>query len=301
MAEPEKTTRNNDVSTTTTLVDWDSADDPRKPYNWSMSKKILVTLASGASTFVVSFSSSAFAPARNVAAAQFGTSEVVMSLPVSLFLIGFVVGPLIFAPLSEIIGHAALLVIGIIGCGLFQVPFALAPNVGALLVSRFLQGALGSASLTVGTGMLAEVYDLVPRGVAVSWCACCMNSASALAPVVMSYVVADLTWRWIGWITLMLIAAVGAAAPFVLHETSPKIILLRKARRLRKETGNSSLVTKYSDDKVDFRRLVQRYLFVPISMLWTETILLILTLYMTFVWGTLYVSPRSTVIFQTHD
>lgn len=273
----------------TTFVDWDE-DDPKKPYNWPLRKKIGVTLASGTFVFVVSFSSSAFAPARAAAASQFHTSEVVMSLPVSLFITGYALGPLIWAPISEVIGHASLLVIGLVGCGLFQIPFALAPNTAALLISRFLQGALGSAILTVGTGMFAEVYSHVPRGIAVSSSACFMNCASALSPVVASWLVADLNWRWIGWVTLMLAAVVGAAGPFIIHETSPKIILLRKSRRLRKETGNQDLVTKYSDDKVDFHRLLNKYLFVPIKMLFREPVLLALTVYLTFVWGTLYLS-----------
>ena len=278
------------MSPTNTYVDWDGTDDPEKPFNWPMTKKVCVTIASGIFVFVISFSSSAFAPARAVAAAEFDTSEVVMSLPVSLYISGFATGPLFFAPLSEVIGHASILVIGLVGCAIFQIPFALARNVATLLVSRFLQGVFGSAIMSVGTGMFAEVYSPVPRGVAVSSSACLMNSASALAPVAASYIVDGLNWRWIGWITLMLAGVVGATGPFLLHETSPRIILLRKARRLRKQTGNQDYLTKYSDDKVDFGRLLQKYLLVPIKMFWTEPILVVLTVYLTFVWGMLYLS-----------
>lgn len=282
--------RNVDHASPDNYVDWDGPNDPARPINWPMYKKVLVTIASGIFVFVISFSSSAFAPARTVAAEYFHTSEIIMSLPVSLFIAGYAIGPLFFAPLSEVTGHISVLVVGLIGCAVFQIPFALASNVPALLISRFLQGASGSAILSVGTGMFAEVYEPVPRGVAVSSAACLMNSASALAPVAAGFIVQGLNWRWIGWITLILAAAVGATGPFLLHETSPKIILLRKARRLRKKTGNPDLITKYSDDKVDFRRLLQKYLLVPIKMFWTEVILVVLTVYLTFVWGMLYLS-----------
>lgn len=273
-----------------TFVDWDGPDDPEKPLNWPIFKKVLVTIASCTFIFVVAFSSSAFAPARVVAAEQFDTSEVVMSLPVSLFIVGFAVGPLFFAPLSEVIGHAAILAIGLAGCAVFQIPFALATNVPGLLISRFLEGAFGAAVMSVGTGMFAEVYEPVPRGVAVSASACLMNTGSAVAPIVGGYLVEELNWRWLGWVTLMLAGVIGTAAPFILHETSPRIILLRKARRLRKETGNLDLVTRYSDDKVDFGRLIRKYVLVPVKMFWTELILVVLTVYLTFVWGMLYLS-----------
>lgn len=272
------------------LVDWAGSDDPERPINWPMHRKLLVASASGSFVFVIAFSSSAFAPARVTTAALFGTSEVVMSLGVSLFIVGFAIGPLFFAPLSEVIGHAALLAIGLIGCAIFQIPFALATNVSTLLISRFLQGATAAAIMSVGTGMFAEVYEPVHRGVVVSCMACCMNLGSAVAPILCGFLVEKLDWRWIGWITLMLAGVVGASGPFTLRETSPRIILLRKARRLRKETGNMELRTKHADDKVDFGVLLQKYLLVPVKMFWTELILIVLTIYLTFVYGTLYLS-----------
>ncbi|ETN39064.1 uncharacterized protein HMPREF1541_05286 [Cyphellophora europaea CBS 101466] len=278
------------ISEATHFVDWEGPDDPERPINWPIYKKVLVTIASGSFVFVIAFSSSAFAPARVITAELFDTSEVVMSLGVSLFIVGFAIGPLFFAPLSEVIGHAAPLAIGLGGCAIFQIPFALATNIPVLLVSRFLQGSTAAAIMSVGTGMFAEVYEPVQRGVAVSCMACCMNLASAIAPIACSFIVQDLGWRWIGWITLIFAGAVAATGPVTLRETSPRIILLRKARRLRKKTGNSELRTKHADDKVDFGVLLQKYLLVPVKMFWTELILVVLTVYLTFVYGTLYLS-----------
>lgn len=272
------------------LVDWTGPDDPEKPINWPTHRKILVASASGSFVFAIAFSSSAFAPARIVTAEIFDTSEVIMSLGVSLFIVGFAIGPLFFAPLSEVIGHAALLATGLLGCACFQIPFALATNVPVLLISRLLQGSTAAAIMSVGTGMFAEVFEPVHRGVVVSCMACCMNLGSAVSPIVCGFIVQELGWRWIGWITLILTGVVGASAPATLRETSPRIILLRKARRLRKETGNFELRTKYADDKVDFGVLLQKYLLLPLKMFWTEVILVVLTIYLTFVYGTLYLS-----------
>jgi MFS transporter, DHA1 family, multidrug resistance protein len=279
-----------DVISDDNLVDWAGTDDPDRPINWPRRKKLLVASASGSFVFVISFASSAFAPARARTAELFDVSEVVMSLGVSLFIVGFAIGPLLFAPLSEVVGHASMLVLGLAGCAIFQIPFALAANVPTLLISRLLQGGTSAALMSVGTGMFAEVFEPVQKGVVVSCMACCMNLGSAVAPVVCGFVVQELGWRWIGWVTLILASVVGAFSPLTVRETSPRIILLRKSRRLRDKTGNLELRTKYADDKVDFGVLMQRYILVPVKMFWTELILVVLTVYLTFVYGTLYLA-----------
>ena len=73
------------------------------------------------------------------------TSEILSTLTVSIFILGFAIGPLIFSPLSEIYGRVpilnccnAFLVVWQLGC-------ALAPNIGAIIAMRFLGGIGGSA------------------------------------------------------------------------------------------------------------------------------------------------------------
>jgi len=52
-------------------------------------------------TFVTPFASSIVAPAAMVYGAEFGiTNSTILSMSVSIFLLGFAVGPLFFAPLS---------------------------------------------------------------------------------------------------------------------------------------------------------------------------------------------------------
>lgn len=285
-----ETEQKGQVSANEYWIDWSGPDDPTMPINWPSYKKRLVAVASGSFVFVIAFSSSAFAPARSVTAVEFNTSELVTSLGVSLFIVGFAIGPLVFAPLSEVVGHAIPLAISLVGCGIFQIPFALAQNTTTLLVSRLLQGCTGAAILAVGTGMFAEVYEPVMRGVVVSCMASCMNLGSAVAPLVCGFVVQGLDWRWIGWITLVLAGVVGATGFVTLHETSPRKILLRRARQARRKTGNTAFRTKHEDDKVDFRKLLQKYLLVPVKMFATEVILVVLTIYLTFVYGTLYLA-----------
>ena len=59
---------------------------------------------------------------------------------------------------------------------MFQIPVAVAQNLETLFVCRFLGGVFGAAPLTIVGGAMADLWDPVDRGVAVS------NSPSATVP-----------------------------------------------------------------------------------------------------------------------
>jgi MFS family permease len=54
-----------------------------------------------------------------------------MSLGVTLFVAGFAVGPLVFAPMAEVIDNAPPMAIALAGCAIFQIPLAIATSASA--------------------------------------------------------------------------------------------------------------------------------------------------------------------------
>ena len=86
------------------LVDWGGPGDPENPQNLPASRKWLITIATALMTFVVSFGSSVFSTVTEVTAEQFGVSNEVMILGVTLYVLGFACGPLLWAPMSEAYG-----------------------------------------------------------------------------------------------------------------------------------------------------------------------------------------------------
>jgi MFS family permease len=86
-------------------------------------------------------------------------------LPTAVFLVGYVVGPLLFSPLSETIGRKPVLfasftvfVLATLGC-------ALSPNWASLLVFRAICGLTAAAPQTVVSGVYADLFsDLRSRG-----------------------------------------------------------------------------------------------------------------------------------------
>lgn len=86
-------------------------------------------------------------------------------LPISVFLIGYVFGPLIWAPLSEHLGRRTLTYCTLTAFTIFTMACALAPNWPALLVFRLFCGVFASSPIAVVAGILADIYnDPITRG-----------------------------------------------------------------------------------------------------------------------------------------
>lgn len=97
------------------------------------------------------------------------TSEQLV-LPISLFLVGYVIGPLICGPMSEQYGRKWPLTIGYIMFLIFTMACALAPSLPALLVFRLFSGMAAAAPISIITGTYADVHDdPTKRGRAMAW------------------------------------------------------------------------------------------------------------------------------------
>jgi len=84
----------------------------------------------------------------------------------------------------------------------------------------------------------------------------------------------------------------------ILDESYAPVLLMRKARKLRFETGNYSLHAKHEEWVVTPRELAHKYLVRPFQMLYTP-ILFCIALYSSFVYGILYANLGAfPVVFQ---
>jgi MFS transporter, DHA1 family, multidrug resistance protein len=71
-------------------------------------------------------------------------------------------------------------------------------------------------------------------------------------------------------------------------ETYPPVILIAKAAELRRRTKNWGIHAKQEEIEVDMRELLERNFSRPLRMLVSEPIVLLLSIYMAFIYGLLY-------------
>lgn len=123
--------------------------DPRNPMLWAQWKKWWLVGLVSIATLAVSFASSAYTGGLSEVIVQFNTSDEVVTLGVSLFVLGFAIGPLIWAPMSELFGRQILFTATYACLTAFNAGAAGSNNIATLLILRFFAGAFGSSPLTV--------------------------------------------------------------------------------------------------------------------------------------------------------
>lgn len=272
------------------LVDWDGPNDPENPQNWPRSKKWLITMVTACLNFVVSFGSSIFSTATNVTAEEFHVSQEVMILGVTLYVLGFACGPLVWGPMSELYGRRNPFMAGMIAFVIFQIPVGVATNLQTIFICRFFAGAFGSAPLAITAGMYVDYWDAVMRGVATNAYAAAVFAGPVVGPIVGEFTVKNpnLGWRWTAWFTMIMAAFLLVIGFFVIPESFPAILMQRKASRLRQETRNWALHSKLDEDPVHTSFLLRKYGLKPMQMIAQEPILIVMTLYISLVYGILY-------------
>jgi len=146
------------------LVTW-KRDDPENPKNWSKAYKWWCTMTVAFTCFVVAFNSAVVTADIEGVSQTFDVSEEVSLLTVTLFVVGFGVGPMAFAPLSEILGRRPIYASTLLLAVVFTIPGAVAKNIGTLLVTRAIAGIAFSAPMTLVGGTLADLWKNEERGV----------------------------------------------------------------------------------------------------------------------------------------
>ena len=92
------------------IVGWDGQDDPEMPLNFPQSRKLLLLGLIASITFISPLASSIFASGVLFMDKDFhNTSTILSSFSVSIFVLGYVVGPLFLSPISEIYGRRVVL------------------------------------------------------------------------------------------------------------------------------------------------------------------------------------------------
>jgi len=143
-----------------------SNGDPENPYNWSAGKKIFILIAGIIAVINSTLGSSLPSGAINYISKDFHvTNDQQLVLPISLFLVGYVLGPIFFGPLSETYGRRIIMISSFVIFTIFTMACALAPNWHALLIFRFICGINASSAIAVVVGLYADVFgDPVIRG-----------------------------------------------------------------------------------------------------------------------------------------
>jgi multidrug resistance protein len=141
------------------------------------------------------------APGVALVMEDFQTSSTTFAtFVVSIFVLGFASGPLLLAPLSELYGRVIIYNISNLLFLVFTILCAISQSQSMLLGFRFLSGYAGGATITIGSGTIADIMPREKRGKAVSVWSVGPILGPMVGPIIGGSVAEAAGWRWMFWV-----------------------------------------------------------------------------------------------------
>jgi len=270
------------------VVDWID-NDPRNPMLFSEVKKWSITILVAIATLAVAFVSSAYTGGVDQIIMQFGASTEVVTLGVSLFVLGFAIGPLLWAPMSELWGRQLLYFVTYGALTAFNAGAAGSQNIQTLIILRFFAGAFGSSPLTNAGGVIADMFPAKQRGLAMSIFSAAPFMGPTLGPIVGGFLGETEGWRWVEGLMAIFTGALWILGALLIPETYPPVLLRKRAAALSKKTGKVYRSRPDVDSgPVTAGQAFKTALSRPWILLVREPIVLLLSIFMAIIYGTLY-------------
>ncbi|KAF2719200.1 MFS general substrate transporter [Polychaeton citri CBS 116435] len=272
-------------------VKWESEQDPQNPKSDSFAshlRKWSIVLIVSSSAFCVTCASAMYTVTYSQLQPEFGISREVATLGLSLYVVGLGIGPMFLSPLSEFYGRKPIYVVAFGMYLIWLIPCAVAQNAATMMVSRFLDGLAGSAFLSVAGGTVGDIFPKHKLSAPMMIYTASPFNGPAVAPSFSSFIVYYTSWRWVFYVLIIWAFLQLLALIFFVPETYSPVLLRRKARRLRKETGDERWIAPIEMMDRSIAKTVLSSCIRPFQLLFFEQMCLNLCLLSAILLGVLY-------------
>jgi len=201
---------------------------------------------------------------------------------------------MLLAPLSEYFGRNPVYRISWFGLVIFQIPLALAPNIGTVIVCRLIQGFFGSAPLTNTGGTVSDLWARNVSGGPMAVYGMSSTFGPPLALVISGYLAMNEGWRNLFWAYMGIFGGIWLILVFTVPETRHSIILEKKAAKIRKTLAKENIAMSsqirdaHADEARSLHTLFAITLTRPFRFLFSEPITMGAAAYNGFIYGLVY-------------
>ncbi|ENI07417.1 hypothetical protein COCC4DRAFT_131826 [Bipolaris maydis ATCC 48331] len=270
------------------IVEW-IENDPRNPMEWSSVHKWILTVCMGFATLSISLASSAYSGGIEEIRAEFRVSGEVATLGLSLFVLGFACGPLLWAPFSELYGRQPVFFGTFLAFVAFSAGAAGSQNIWTLLILRFFASGFGSSPLTNGGGVIADLFPARQRGLAMTIFTAAPTMGPVIGPIVGGFLGMTEGWRWIQGVIAIFSGVLFFVNIAVVPETYAPVLLRKRAQNLSKMTSKVYVsIADAERNRISLGEAILVGTKRPWMLLFREPIVFLLSLYAAIVYGTLY-------------
>lgn len=192
--------------------------DPWCPRSLATPRKWLIVSLASAGSFCVTCASSIYTSSYTQMDDEFGTSHIVATLGLSMFVLGIALGP-VWSPLSEFYGRRPIYLASFAAFTVFIVPCAVARNIETIVITRFFQGLSGSAFLSVSGGTVSDLFTPEKMHHPMTLFTAAPFLAPSLGPLIGGFINTNLNWRWTHYVMIIWASVMFLAIFFFVPET----------------------------------------------------------------------------------
>ena len=247
-------------------------------YSWPFYKKWTILTVIFVVQMSMNFNSSVYPNAVTPLSEHFHISEQAARVGQMIFLVAYAFGCELWAPWSESLGRWPIMQLSLFLVNIWQIPCAVAPNFGTIVVCRFL-GGLSSAGGSVTLGMTADMWEPDDQGFAVAYVVLSSVGGTTIGPLFGGMIQQWLPWQWNFWIQLIFGAATQLLHLVLVPETRSSILVDREAKRRRKSGEDPNIYgpNELIENRFEIREIL-RIWRRPFEMFLLEPIVLFLSL-----------------------
>ena len=165
-----------------------------------------------------------FAPGLPAMQRDFNShNKTLATFAMTVYVLGFSVGPLLFAPSSEIWGRSIIYKFCLAMFLIFTIACGLSSTLKMLVGFRFIAGCFGAAPVAIGGAMVYDLFRITERGGAMAIYQAGPIIGNMLGPPLGGLIIQLRGWRSVFWIVAILVSS----------RFSVKMLLFAHATRLR--------------------------------------------------------------------
>ena len=193
------------------------------------------------------------------------------------------------SPLSEVFGRRNVFSVSFALLTVFNAGAAGSKNIQTLIILRFFAGSCGSSPFGNSGGVIADIYPAAQRGIAISLYASSAFLGPSIGPIIGGFLGSGAGWRWVEGFLAAFSGVVWLGLVFFLPETYAPVLLRRRAEKLSKLQGKVYRSQLDIDrGRLPLTKILSTALSRPWVLLVREPIVLLFTIYLSIIYGTLY-------------
>ncbi|KAF2171547.1 hypothetical protein M409DRAFT_63772 [Zasmidium cellare ATCC 36951] len=262
------------------LIDW-IENDPYHPRNWPLGTKCFVTGQICLLCFAIYIGAAIYSSGLDGITEHFHISQPVAILGLTLYVLGYGIGPMIWSPLAEmpLIGRSPIYLITLLTFVFLNFGVVYAKNTGMLLAFRFLTGWLGSPVLGTGGASLADMFRPQKRAYPITAFALANICGPTVGPI-----------KWPIWELIWISGFTFVFLFFFLPETMAENILYKRTLRLRRSNVAPKLKCEAEIEAAELKitDILSTTFVRPFTLMIYEPIVLVLNLYLALIYAVLY-------------